>query len=85
LPVTEDEMLAMIQVDECKIAMVKYIPPKYVHKTDARRNNQVTTEACTKGSWKGLLEDGTALAIVEEVIRGQFGSRFVAECKILRA
>ena len=42
----------------------------------------VTTHACTKGVWKGLLEDGTSLTIAEDMVREQFGFRFVAECQI---
>jgi hypothetical protein len=83
MPITEDRRLAMITVDERKITRVKYIPPAYVHETDARANNCVTTDACTKGAWKGLMEDGTSLTIMEDIVRGQFGSWFVAECKYL--
>jgi hypothetical protein len=83
MPITEDGRPATITVDECMITRVKYIPPAYVHKTDARGNDCVTTDACTKGAWKGLLEDGTSLTIMEDIVRGQFGSRFVAECKFL--
>jgi hypothetical protein len=83
MPVTADGRLATIHVDERKITRVKYIPPKYVHETDARGNDQVTTDACTEGVWKGLLEDGTSLTIAEDMVRQQFGFRFVAECKIL--
>jgi hypothetical protein len=83
MPITEDGRLATITVDERKITRVKYIPPKYVHETDARGNDHVTTDACTKGVWKGLLEDGTSLTIAEDMVREQFGFRFVAECQIL--
>ena len=82
-PITEDGRLATITVDERKITRVKYIPPAYAHETDARGNDHVTTDACTKGAWKGLLEDGTSLTIAEDIVRGEFGSRFVAECKYL--
>jgi hypothetical protein len=70
MPIAEDGRLAMIKVDECKITRVKYIPPKYVHETDARGNNHVTTDACTKCAWKGLLEDYTSLTIWKTLLEG---------------
>jgi hypothetical protein len=83
MPITEDGRVAMITIDDRKITRVKYIPPAYFHETDARGNDNVTTDTCTKGAWKGLLEDGTSLTIMEDIVRGEFGSRFVEECKFL--
>jgi hypothetical protein len=82
-PVNEHGMLAMLKLDDRNITRVKYHPPKYLHKNDERGNDQVTNEICANGIWKGLLEDGTVLPIPEEVVTGQFGSRFVEECKRL--
>jgi hypothetical protein len=82
-PVDEDGMIAMLKLDDRNITRVKYHPPKYLHKNDERGNDQVTNEICANGIWKGLLEDGTVLPIPEEVVTGQFGSRFVDECKRL--
>jgi hypothetical protein len=42
MPITEDGRVATITVDDLKITRVKYIPPTYVHKTDARGNDHVT-------------------------------------------
>ena len=82
-PVDEDGMLAMLKLDDCIITRVKYHPPKYLHKKDERGNDHVTNEVHAKGIWKGLLEDGTVLPLQEEVVTGQFGCRFVEECKRL--
>jgi hypothetical protein len=72
-------------LDERKPSVVDQtdISSRYVHETDARGNDHVTTDTCSQDAWKGLLEDGTSLTIMEDIVRGEFGSRFVAECKYL--
>jgi hypothetical protein len=81
--VDADGTHTVLRIDQRKITRVKYIPPTFYHKTDKCGNNHVTTEVCAKGFWKGMLEDGTAVPLLEEVVTGNFGAKFVDECKKL--
>jgi hypothetical protein len=81
--VNDDGMLAVVRLDERKITRVKYVPPKFCHKSDKSGQAHKTDELYAKGIWKGQLEDGTVALLQEEFVTGQFGSRFVKECKLL--
>ena len=72
----------VLRIDERKITRVKYIPPTFYHETDKLgKNDRVTTEVRhAKDFWKGLLEDGTATPLLEEVVTENFGAKFVDEC-----
>ena len=82
-PLDKDGKLVMLKLDDRIITRVKYLPTKYLHYKDGQGNDHVTNKVCAKGIWKGLLEDGTVLPLREEVVTGQFGFRFMEECKRL--
>jgi hypothetical protein len=54
-----------------------------MHKYDETRGDHITDQVYAKGIWRGQLEDGTVMPIPEELIKEEFGSRFVKECKRL--
>ena len=82
-PVSEDGRSIVIKVDDRKITRVKYVTPKYMHKTDDHGNDRKTKELHAHAIWKGKLDDGKVVPINEELVSTQFGSRFVEECKRL--
>jgi len=82
-PVNDDGMLTVVKLDERKIIRVKYLPPKFMYKYDETRGDHITDQVYAKGIWRGQLEDGTVMPIPEELIKEEFGSRFVKECKRL--
>jgi hypothetical protein len=83
-PMNEDGRPVFLKLDQRKIHRVKYHPDKYIHKMDDQGKDQMTEEVYAKGSWSGLLEDGkTVMPVPEVLVKAQFGSRFVEECKRL--
>jgi hypothetical protein len=82
-PVAEDGRTTVLKLDNRIITRVKYIPPKFVHKTDDQGNEHKTEEVYAKGQWRGMMEDGTVLPMPEDMVGDQFGARFVEECKTL--
>jgi hypothetical protein len=70
-------------MDRAEIIRVRYIPPKFLHKKNKRGEDHATNEIYAKAIWKGMLEDGTVMQLQEEQVTGNFGSRFVDECKRL--
>ena len=82
-PVNEDGRPIVLKLDQRKIQRVKYYPAKYIHKTDDQGKDQTTEDVYAKGTWSGQLDDGTVMPVPEELVKSQFGSRFVKECKRL--
>ena len=73
-PVNEDGRPTVLKIDDRKITRVKYVPPKYVHKTDNNGNDHKTEEVYAKGIWRGQMEDGKVTSVPEALVTAQFGS-----------
>jgi hypothetical protein len=82
-PVNEDGRPIVLKLDQRQIHRVKYYPAKLVHKTDDQGEDDMMPEVYAKASWNALLDDGTVVPVQEELLREQFGSRFMEECKRL--
>jgi hypothetical protein len=81
-PLNQDGVFARVNLDQRNICRVEYCPEKYVHVTDDKGIEYVTSEVCVKAVWKGLLDYGTITNLNEGVV-SQYGKQFVNECKTL--
>jgi hypothetical protein len=83
-PLDRSGKFALVRIDNRIITRVKYFPTKHVRQKNERgKDTAVTDEVRVRESWKGLLEDGTVMPLVEDMVTNQFGERFVEECKRL--
>jgi hypothetical protein len=51
-PLNQDGVFARVKLDQRNICRVKYCPEKYVHVTDDKGIEYVTSEVCVKAVWK---------------------------------
>ena len=82
-PKTQKGVVARVPVDNRKIIRVKYQPATYVHSQDKNLKDFVTDEVHSKACWKGELEDGCIVTLLEKLVTDFFGKKFVDECKRL--
>jgi hypothetical protein len=83
-PLDKSGKFALVRIDNRIITRVKFFPAKHVRQKNERgKVTAVKDEVCVLESWKGLLEDGTVMPLVEDMVTNQFGERFVEECKRL--